>query len=65
LKKLKKMLPSRKIQNGKIQHSFSERFEKIGRGFIKIHETWQFGLSFNIIRHVFFCIGQKIFLSVL
>jgi hypothetical protein len=24
----------------------SERFEKIGRGFIKILETWQFGLSF-------------------
>jgi hypothetical protein len=44
---------------------FSERSDKIGRGFIKILETWQFGLSFNIIRHVFFCFGQKKFLSVL
>jgi hypothetical protein len=39
--------------------SFSERSEKIGRGGIKILETWQFGLSFNIMRHVFFCFGQK------
>jgi hypothetical protein len=42
--------------------SFSGRFTYIGRGFIKILETWQFGLSFNIIRHVFFCFGQKKFL---
>jgi hypothetical protein len=39
--------------------SFSEESDKIGQGFIKILETWQFGLSFNIIRHVFFCFGQK------
>jgi endoplasmic reticulum chaperone BiP len=39
--------------------SFSERSEKIGRGFIKILETLQFGLSFNMIRQVFFCFGQK------
>jgi hypothetical protein len=39
--------------------SFSEESDKIGRGFIKILETWQFGLSFNIIRYVFFCFGQK------
>jgi hypothetical protein len=49
----------------KLVGSFSEESDKIGRGFIKILETWQFGLSFNIIRHVFFCFGQKIFLSVL
>jgi hypothetical protein len=30
-------------------------------GFIKNLDTWQFGLSFNIIRHVFFCFGQKKF----
>jgi hypothetical protein len=41
----------------------TERFEKIGRGFIKIFETWQFGLSFNSIRHIFFCFGQKSFVS--
>jgi hypothetical protein len=41
--------------------SFSEGSDKIGRGFIKILETWQFGLSFNIIRQVFFCFGHKIF----
>jgi hypothetical protein len=41
--------------------SFSEGFKKIGRRFIKIFETWQFGLSFNIIRQVFFCFGQKTF----
>jgi hypothetical protein len=39
--------------------SFSEQSDKIGRGFIKILETWQLGLSFNIIRHVFFCFGQN------
>jgi hypothetical protein len=39
----------------------SERFKKIGRRLIKILETLQFGLSFNIIRHVFFCFGQKKF----
>jgi hypothetical protein len=44
---------------------FSEESDKIGRGFIKILETWQFGLSFNTIRHVFFCFGLKFFLSVL
>jgi hypothetical protein len=33
--------------------SFSEESDKIGRGFIKILETWQFCLSFNIIRHIF------------
>jgi hypothetical protein len=38
---------------------FLSDLKKIGRGFIKILETWQFGLSFNIIRHVFFCFGQK------
>jgi hypothetical protein len=38
--------------------SFSERFTKIGRVFIKILETWQFVLSFNIIKTVFFCFGQ-------
>jgi hypothetical protein len=41
--------------------SFSERSEKIGRGFIKILETWQFGLSFNIIQQIFFCFDQKKF----
>jgi hypothetical protein len=41
--------------------SFSEESDKIGRGFIKILETWQFGLSFNIIRQVFFSFGQKKF----
>jgi hypothetical protein len=41
--------------------SFSEESDKIGRGFSKILETWEFGLSFNIIRHVFFCFGQKSF----
>jgi hypothetical protein len=41
--------------------SFSERFEKIGRGIIKILETWQFGLSFNIIIHVFFLFWPKTF----
>jgi hypothetical protein len=39
--------------------------KQIGRGFIKILETWQFGLSFNIIRQVFFVLAKKIFLSVL
>jgi hypothetical protein len=37
--------------------AFSEQFKKIGRGFIKILETSQFDLSFNII----FCFGQKFF----
>jgi hypothetical protein len=41
--------------------SFSEESDKIFRGFIKILETWQFGLSFNSIKHVFFCFGQKNF----
>jgi hypothetical protein len=41
--------------------SFSEESDKIGRGFIKILETWQFGISFNIIRHVFFVLAKKIF----
>jgi hypothetical protein len=45
--------------------SFSERFKKIGRGFIKILETWQFGLSFNIIRHVFSVLTKIKFLSAL
>jgi hypothetical protein len=49
----------------KTHQSFSERSVKIGRGFIKILETWKFGLSFNIIRHVFFCFVQNKFLSVL
>jgi hypothetical protein len=40
---------------------FSEESDKIGRGFIKILETSQFGLSFNTIRHVFFCFGLKNF----
>jgi hypothetical protein len=48
-----------------VWESFSERFEKIGRGFIKILETLQFGLSFNVIRHVFFVLAKKKFLSVL
>jgi hypothetical protein len=39
--------------------SFSERFKKTVRGFIKILETLQFGLSFNTIRQVLFCFGQK------
>jgi hypothetical protein len=39
--------------------SFSKESDKIGRGFIKILETWQFGLSFNIIRHVFFLFWPK------
>jgi hypothetical protein len=43
-----------------IKGSFSERSEKIGRGFIKILEAGQFDLSFNIIRHVFFRFGQQI-----
>jgi hypothetical protein len=46
---------------GDIVGSFSEESDKIGQWFIKILETWQFDLSFNIIRHVFFCIGQKKF----
>jgi hypothetical protein len=45
--------------------SFSEQFEKFGRGFIKILETWQFGLWFNIKRHVFFCFDQKFFFVAL
>jgi hypothetical protein len=40
---------------------FSEESDKIGRGFIKILATWQFGLSFNTIRHIFFCFGLKNF----
>jgi hypothetical protein len=39
---------------------FRFSFEKIGRGFIKILETW---LSFNIIRHVFFLFWPNKFLS--
>jgi hypothetical protein len=34
----------------KSYESFSERFKKIVRGFIKILTTLQFGLSFNIIK---------------
>jgi hypothetical protein len=30
----------------------------MGRGFIEILETWQFGLSY-VIEYVFFCFGQK------
>jgi hypothetical protein len=44
--------------------SFSERFEKIGRGSIKILETWQFGfIQYHKTRIFWF--GHKNFLSVL
>jgi hypothetical protein len=42
-----------------ITESFSEESDKIGRRFIKILETWQFRLSFNIIKHVFFLFGPN------
>jgi hypothetical protein len=54
-------LPSNFFLRHFVVGSFSEESDKIGRGFIKILETWQFGLSFNIIRHVFFCFGPKNF----
>jgi hypothetical protein len=41
--------------------SFSEESNKIGRGFIKILETWQFGLSFNIMTRIFLFWPKKIF----
>jgi hypothetical protein len=50
----------RKIQYNPLG-SFSEESDKIGREFIKILETWQFGLTFNIIKHVFFLFWPKNF----
>jgi hypothetical protein len=57
------VLNQEKIKNLANKHirSFSAESDNIGRGFIKILETWQFGLSFNNIRHIFFCFGQKKF----
>jgi hypothetical protein len=45
----------------KMWELFNGEVESMVRGFIKIIETWQFGLSFNIISNVFFCFGQKNF----
>jgi hypothetical protein len=45
--------------------SFSEQWKKIGRGFIKILKTWQFGLSLNIIRHLFFDLAKKMHITLL
>jgi transposase len=53
----KKLSMSTNFQRS-VSHSMSD-LKKTGRGFIKILETMQFGLSFNIIRRVFSCFDQK------
>jgi hypothetical protein len=37
--------------SSQMSHSLTD-FTRMGQGFIKILETWQFGLSFNIIKQV-------------